>query len=630
MTLCTRPEPYLFLAKLTPIAIAGLQAGEACSTVQSMRFIFVFYFLIFTQAVAELKQPEILTTSSASVKVPVNGSVIVTLTLQDQRKNHSFSFSKKDFNFAITVPPKYGTLSPLQQSPRQTHVDQATVVYTHSGEMSSLTDTFVFEARSENSAVQGVAKIQILHPQIRVEPAGELNFGSVIAEQSTSRNIYLHNTGEIPVTGAATLTSPFSLLEANYSLAPNERKKIIIQCQPQKAGAYQTRLQFSSHPQLVYQIQATALSPLAFFPETLDLGTQAQHESFTEKIKLFNRGKKSQHVSLKIDAPFYVEKKVFLLAGESSAEFIVQAAPSTNGLFQSKIIAQAGLHLATAQVQLKSLRDARLEMISPKNLGKLELNQKSLTNSVVVVNRGEVTWQGEASVRAPFSLVSNSFVIGASETQRLTIIFRPTQNKKFQENLVWTEAKTGRTQSFSLSAESFTTQKTRTVSSNSFVSVSMPSYRKNKMPSWPTLAVTGLYHKMFEAEKALIKWKSSEDPASFRLYQKQWQWNADRSRVIEQWQWVEDVSCQRFDAASLGFLVDRLRPQWHYTFSIREVDPEGNILAASEPFFIQTPSASKQPLSYKIWIILGAVTLAILGFWFLKNINRWFGGALGG
>lgn len=597
-----------------------------------MRFIFVFYFLIFTQALAELKQPEILTASAALVKVPVNGSVVVTLTLQDQRRNRSFSFSKKDFNFMITVPPKYGTLSPLQQSPRQAYSDQALTVYTHSGERNSLSDTFVFEARSEDSIIQGVAKIQILHPQIKVEPDAELNFGSVIAEQTVSRNIYLHNIGEIPVTGTATLASPFSIPDSRYLLQPNERQKITIQCQPQKAGAYQARLQFSSHPQLVYQAKATALSLLAFFPETLDLGTRAQQESFQGKIKLFNRGKKSQRVSLTMDSPFSVEKKNFLLAGESGTEFTVKAAPLTHGFFQSKIIAQAGSHLATAQVQLKSLRNAKLEMISPINLGKLELNQKSLTNSIVVVNRGEVAWQGEAHVKAPFSLVSNSFMIGAGETQRLAIIFRPTQNKKFQEKMVWTEEKSGRTQYFSLSAESFTATTTKTrvsSSSNSFTSVPMPSFLRNKMPSWPVFTATGLYHKMVEPEKALIKWKSTDNPASFRLYQKHWQWNADKSRVIEQWQWVEDVSCQRFDAAALGFLVDRLRPQWHYTFSIREVDTEGNILAVSEPFFIQTSSASKQPLSYKVWIILGAVTLAILGFWVFKNINRWFGGALG-
>ncbi|MEZ5404875.1 MAG: hypothetical protein R3F23_01505 [Verrucomicrobiia bacterium] len=597
-----------------------------------MRLIFIFYFLIAAQAVAELKQPEILLASASPAKVPVNGSVAITLTLQDQRKSRPFSFSKKEFYFAITAPPQHGVLTQLQQFPRQAQFDRAMVVYTHSGDSDSLADTFVFEARSDDAAISGVAKIEILQPQLLIEPKIELNFGSIIAEQSSSREIFLFNSGEVPVQGVLTVGPPFSLSDSLYSLYPNERKKIIILCQPPKAGSYQAQLQLSSSPQLHYRLEATALSPLAFFPEILDLGTHAQNEPFTGKIKIFNRGKKTKRVFLTLDPPFRTGKEFETIAGESAKELTIQATPPNHGFFQGKIIAQSAPHHATAQIQLKSLRETKLEMVSSSDFGKRNLDQKIFTNNLLIANRGEVTWLGEVKARDPFYLPSHHFEIGAGETQVVAVIFRPLNQKKFQEKIIFTEEKAGRIQSFPLLAESFlphSTNQASPLSNHSFSSIATLPFQKNTIPAGPILLLTGLYQKMVEPEKALIKWKSREDPALFRLYQNKWQWNADKSRVIEQWQWLEDVPCQRLDSDSLGFFVDRLRPKWNYTFSIWQVDDAGHVLGKSSSFFIATPASLPQPVSYKTWIILGVILLVGLGFWILKNINRWFGGALG-
>ncbi|MBX7157060.1 MAG: hypothetical protein K1X66_01550 [Verrucomicrobiae bacterium] len=598
-----------------------------------MRLVFVFYLLIASQAVAELKQPEILLASASPAKVPANGSVAITLTLQDQRKNRPFSFSKKEFSFVIAAPPQHGVLTQLQQFPRQAQFDRATVVYTHSGDNNTSVDTFAFEARSDDAVVSGVAKIQILQPQLTIEPKTELNFGSIIAEQSSSQEIFLFNSGEVPVKGVLTIAPPFSLSDSLYSLSPNERKKIIIQCQPPKAGVYQAQLQFSFSPQLHYRLEATALSPLAFFPEILDLGTHAQNEPFTGKIKLFNRGKKIKRVSLVLDPPFHTEKEFETIAGESAKELTIQAIPLAPGFFQGKIIAQSAPHHAIAQTQLKSLRETKLEMISSSDFGKRNLDQKIFTNNLLIANRGEVTWLGKVETLDPFYLPTKRFEVGAGKTQVVEVIFRPLNQKKFQEKIIFTEEKTGRAQSFPLLAESFLSHSTNQVSplfGDSFSSVAALPFQKNIISSEPLLALTGLYQKMVEPEKALIKWKSREDPALFRLYQNKWQWNADKSRVIEQWQWLEDVPCERLDSDSLGFFVDRLRPKWSYAFSIWQVDETGHVLGKGNPFFIATPASVLQPVSYKIWMILGATLLVGLGFWALKNINRWFGGALGG
>lgn len=588
-----------------------------------MRFCFALYFLSLMHVQAELSGSGVLRVyADLALQVSAGGSVIVTLTLIDSRRSSSWLMNaKEEYDFYITSLPQQGRLSAVQQFSRKSNSDQAQVIYTHlAGNNVATVDSFAFEARERKGPhrLAGTAKISILKPQLKVEPLEEMDFGNVMAGERATRQIQIKNLSEVKIFGDLKVDAPFSVANSFYEVLPYSEKRVELICYSPKPGFYQTKLKLSSHPDLLYSIRANFLTPLIFVPEQVDFGTQVRKMGPLGKIELYNRSKHSQHVRLHIPFPFQMMPEVLTLPGQSKRLITLRADEKVEGRFSETMLATSDRTTTSAKIQLNWLSEPKLEIINNLDFGK---TLETTTNFFLLINRTLLPWQGQAFISKPFYLRDTNLIVKAGETQALSVTFNPPFAAKFEEELILTEKERGAVQRFLVKAESV-----RSFQSHSFASnqnrVRLPLV-KPQTPQAPKLSLLGMFYTMLNAEVVVIKWKSLNTASSYRLYQKRWQWNGEKTRVIEEWSEVEDVSCQAFDKNMIGFRVDRLRPNWSYTFAIYEVNSEDQVAAISDEINVATPSIRSSSLFSFSWFWGGLTLLFIPILWWLwKRFRR--------
>ena len=562
--------------------------------------------------------------TDSRLQVPAGGSVAVALTLIDSHRGNWLSGNSKDeFTFYITSPPQQGRLSSVQQFSRKSTSDQALVFYTHTGRTISVSeDTFAYEARDQSGRhrLAGVAKISILQPRLEVEPSGKMVFESLIAGERATRQIQIKNLSEIKINGNLVVDAPFSVGNPFYEILPWSKKVIEINCYSSIPGFYQSKLRLSSHPNLSYVLQTRFLSSLLFSPEQLDLGSQVRKNGPLGKIELYNRGKTSQQVRLHVQPPFQIIPEALTIPGQSKRSIRLQVDKKVEGNFSEKIIATSDRAMASAQIKLNWLSEPKLEIINSLDLGKAF---QATTNFIFLINRSQLLWQGQVSISGAFYLKNTHLAVRAGETQAVAIIFNPSFTGKFEEELILTEKSYGAVQKFLVKAESVRSFQAHASISNPVFGRS--SFLKPEMSKTPKLPLLGIFYTMPNPEVAVIKWKSSDPASLHRLYQKRWQWNAEKTGLIEEWYEIDDVECQIFDENMIGFRVDRLRPNWRYTFAVYQTNSESQQGVMSDEIEIVTPLINSTSKSFS-WLFGGAALFFILIFiWFFKTFRRGFG-----
>ena len=583
-----------------------------------MWLVVFLYFLFLISSHAEFSRSEILRVcTDPATQVDAGGSVIVTLTLMDSRRSsHWLGNSKEEFDFFITALPRHGRLSEIQQFSRESDSDQAQVVYTHiPGADFETEDIFSFEARNKRGEhLAGLARISILQPHLEIKPLKELSFGNLVADEKTTQRIQLKNSSQVTIRGNLGMNEPFFCSDLFYEILPHSEKLIEIKCQTSKPGFYRSKLQFSSFPETDYYLQATVLTPLIFLPEELDLGVQLRRGDSREKIEkvgeieLYNRGSTSKKVRLHIQTPFQIFPKELAIPARSKRTIVLQANPNCEGIFKIKIMAISDQATASAKIKLNWFEKPHLELRSSSDLGRVE--QKT-TRSLVWVNPSQLPWQGNLSVPAPFFLLNTNLILKAGESQAISLVFDPPFPSKFEKKLILTEQTTRNRQLFPIKAEGLRSRHFPSTTNLTGLK-EVPVFLSQSQ--FPQFSLTGLFYRMSSPEIAIIKWKTSDVPTNYRLYQKQWIWNSDKTKVLEKWHWVEDVGCQTFDKNMVGFHVDRLRPNWRYIFAVYQVDSNSQVIAISRPFEIVTPLATPASKSH-LWIVGGlGLAFAIFGF----------------
>lgn len=94
--------------------------------------------------------------------------------------------------FLVRQPPRYGSLG----EPRLVKPNEAVVTYKHDGRSGAPVDAFRFAAQAADSPVSAAAEIRIMvtEPPLRPSFPESLDFGDILAGQSTDRELTIRNT----------------------------------------------------------------------------------------------------------------------------------------------------------------------------------------------------------------------------------------------------------------------------------------------------------------------------------------------------------------------------------------------------------------------------------------------------
>ena len=283
-------------------------------------------------------------------------------------------------------------------------------------------------------------------PTLLVVNPTNWNFGTLIVGQSSTQAFEVVNVGGVPLSGNATTAPPFSVVSGSPFTVPAGQTGVVeVAFSPTQAGTFATNLLFASNGGNVTDpVSGIAINPaqIHVVPAHLDFGTVVLG-SYAERTFLVTNegGTMLSNGVATVGAPFTITSGgAFDLPGFGSTNVIIRFTPASAGNVSDNVVfttSNAGASTNTASGT--AVTPSQLA-VSPASVDfGLIMTGATAQASFVVSNAGGATLQGEATVDAPFAILSGTpFTLDQSLATNLAISFAPTSPGVFSNAVVFT------------------------------------------------------------------------------------------------------------------------------------------------------------------------------------------------
>ncbi len=604
------------------------------------------------QAGAELRTPPkdlALAAVSGAVSVEPGGTTTVTLQLLDERKKGVFG-GKKEFDFSIVQQPLAGRIESLQQMSRTERVDEAMAVYSVDPHTTAVEDQFEFEARERGShaTVTGTMHITILRPKLELRPEVLVDFGEVYSGTRGRATVRATNRGNALLSARVSVEGPFELLgQGLLALAPGESKEIPVLAVPLGEGIAEGTLWFGGSVQASLKLVAASARPYYVSPGKLVFDRAISGQRQDKMVEIQNRTKSTLKVTAKASPPFAVRQETLMVMPSSVSAIPVSCVPPQTGEIRGQLeLEAAGIRSPVellAVVRERPPGPAKLEVAGAPFLefGSCRIGGVESVRGMEIRNSGETAWSGAVRVEGSFVVARRELEIAPGAAVWLEVVCRPVQAGTCDGAVLLGDAL-----KISLSADAHPAHEvlkpevskpvpSRVVESPQAV----PKHEQEKLvvESFPPNDTGQLRLPFFRVEPdhrrqtAAVRWRPVElhDPSRFHLMTRKTRPASTGTALLEEyWEEVPDVVCTKRSDGLYEFAVDRLRPDWGYTFAISLRGTDGLEQARSERFQAGVISVREED-GWEAWLYgMAAVAALGLGGYVFWNFNRWFGPSL--
>ncbi len=245
----------------------------------------------------------------ASLDVKVEGRLPMRIVLRTS------SLQRSPVKFVFRGEPEFGRVRLL----KQLTTDSVEVEYVPPADRSIVTDSFLFAgANSQGFSSDCRARIQIIDLGPRLAVPLALDFAATQVGQSAQLPLEVRNSGDQPAEGEISVSVPWEIEEGkdHYSLAPGEKKTVVVLFKPSRAGWAQGNVSFSGGASATVQVRAEAMDwvEVAKDPFAFLWGDTMQQ---TAELVLSNSGIKPLELTLQASPPLEHEASIRIEAGTS-------------------------------------------------------------------------------------------------------------------------------------------------------------------------------------------------------------------------------------------------------------------------------------------------------------------------
>lgn len=302
----------------------------------------------------------------------------------------------------------------------------------------------MFAAKSGNVWLPGD---QNNAPVISVTPESTVDFGEALVGETKDLDAFtVKNVGTGILAGQATVSAPFSIVSAStYRLGPGATQTITIRFGPTKEDVSTATVSFTGAMGAARTVRGTGVKPvLAVEPQTTvdfgeaNIGESKELTAFTIR----NTGTGTLTGTASVGAPFAVTSGAsYSIQAGASQPVKISFSPTSTGT-TTKTVTFTGGAGATRSVKGTGTRPVlSVEPPTAVDFGEVEVGQTKDLAAFTVKNTGTGTLAGQATVEAPFVVVSGgTYSLGSGQAQTVTIRFGPTVSGAVSKTVTFTGA----------------------------------------------------------------------------------------------------------------------------------------------------------------------------------------------
>ena len=266
-------------------------------------------------------------------------------------------------------------------------------------------------------------------PAISVTPASQ-DFGSIQVGTTADQGFTVQNTGGGTLSGSASVSAPFSVVSGSpYSLAANESTTVTVSYSPTVVGSHSQSVSFTGGGGASRQVSGSSYPApaISVMPASQDFGSIQVGTTSNRTFTVQNTGGGTLSGSASVPAPFsVVSGSPYSLTANQSTNVTVSYSPTVVGS-HSQSVSFTGGGGASRQVSGTSYLAPAISVTPPsQDFGSIQVGTTS-NRAFTVQNTGGGTLSGNASVPAPFSVVSGSpYNLTANQSTNVTVSYSPT------------------------------------------------------------------------------------------------------------------------------------------------------------------------------------------------------------
>ena len=338
--------------------------------------------------------------------------------------------------YLIRTPPQAGKLT----EPKVVEREVSRVTYTPPTDLAVTRDRFTYAVQN-GAGVSAAVEVVITITDRPAELAlpGALDFAPMLAGAAVAKTFEIRNRGGGLAEGLAEVEAPWKIEGAGkYRLAAGGRAVFKIIFAPEKGGAFESAVRFSSQPESGVRVRGEALEAIAAVPARIILQNAAGDAVRAGTFELTNQTGEEQRVTLSGGARLQVPAELTVPA-QGRVSVPVQTAAADVAALEGEVRAEAaGL---TVRVAVRAARVGPLvrAVSGPVLFGRVDA-ARAASVSFELENFGgaeaSVSWE----IGAPFAVEPASLVLAAGQKKTLAVRTQPAAAGKYR---AWMTAKTG-------------------------------------------------------------------------------------------------------------------------------------------------------------------------------------------
>ncbi|MBN1673048.1 MAG: choice-of-anchor D domain-containing protein [Kiritimatiellae bacterium] len=276
-------------------------------------------------------------------------------------------------------------------------------------------------------------------PAIGVTPASNA-FGAVQINTSTSLTFTVQNTGEGVLSGEASSDYPFSVSNAVYAVGAGSNHVVSVWYSPTNVQTHTAGILFGGALGATRPVSGTAHPPpqILVTPAAHTFGDVATGATTSRVFTVYNTGGGVLSGSASADAPFSVSNAAYAVTGGSNHIVTVWYSPTVPGTNTAEVAFTGGGD-ATAGVAGVAQPPPQIAVWpDAEDFGQVLLTEHA-DRVFVVQNAGGFVLAGNASVPAPFSIVTNgTYSLLGGESRQVVVRFSPAAQQSYSNTVTFT------------------------------------------------------------------------------------------------------------------------------------------------------------------------------------------------
>jgi predicted metalloprotease len=290
-------------------------------------------------------------------------------------------------------------------------------------------------------ATRPVTGTGYLAPVISVTPASR-DFGSVQVGSYTDLTFTVQNTGGGTLTGSASVPAPFSIVSGgSYSLTTNQSQIVTVRFSPTSAQSYNQNVTFTGGGGATRPVSGSGYIPctISVTPASRDFGS-VQVGSYADlTFTVQNTGGGTISGSVSTSVPFsIVSGGAYNLSAGQSQTVTVRFSPTAGQSYNGTVTFTGCGDVTRPVTGIGYLAPAISVTPASRDFGSVQVSSY-VDLTFTVQNTGGDTLTGNASVPAPFSIISGgSYSLTTNQSQVVTVRFSPTAAQYYNQNVTFT------------------------------------------------------------------------------------------------------------------------------------------------------------------------------------------------